>query len=79
MTSLTSAGLTPARLERGLDGDLAEFVRGHARQRAVERADGRAGGAGDDDGGFGRAHDDLLGLGGMAEAAPFQSNDIGIA
>ena len=50
ITSDTSPGSTPRALERGLDGDLAQLVRRQAGQRAVERADRRARGAGDDDG-----------------------------
>ena len=41
--------LDPAALERGADRDLAEIVRRHARERAVEAADRRPRGTGNDD------------------------------
>ena len=41
--------LDAAALERGADRDLAEVVRRHARERAVEAADRRAHGTGNDD------------------------------
>ncbi len=54
MTSSTSPSLDAGPLDRRLDRHLAEFVRGKAGERAIERTDRGAGGAGDDDriGGF---------------------------
>ena len=49
MTSCTSAAGDPARGERAGDGGSAELRRGGRREHALERADGRARGGGDDD------------------------------
>ena len=49
MTSLHLLRLHPGALERALDGDRAELMRGERGEGAVEGADRRARGAGDHD------------------------------
>ena len=50
------SGLNPRAIERRLDRDLAQLVGRQAGERAVERADGRAGSARDHDGSLILAH-----------------------
>ena len=54
------ARLDGAALERGADRDLAQIVRRHARERAVEAADRRAHGTGNDDLGHPFSPDDRV-------------------
>ena len=62
MTSETSPGSTRARSSAALMAILPSSCAGRLRQRAVERADRRARGTGDDDGGLILAHPDAPGL-----------------